>query len=186
MSLPERDEIPTLSPQEIQDTTGLAYYEDGDNIVIYNFQPFDAAENGYFEVAYVTKDRTYNYLDYGATGSASAPFQAVMQVSGLTANTDQIPVYINTTATVNATYKYYPKQRTKWKSEWGSKPSDADDYIWQRWEIRTDITDDPTQPYDFILTDEVTCSEVPVEVYGYQFSGSSSIPKTNKVSNIRA
>lgn len=186
MSLPERDEIPTLSPQEIQDTTGLAYYEDGDNIVIYNFQPFDAAENGYFEVAYVTKDRTYNYLDYGATGSASAPFQAVMQVSGLTANTDQIPVYINTTATVNATYKYYPKQRTKWKSEWGSKPSDADDYIWQRWEIRTDITDDPTQPYDFILTDEVTCSEVPVEVYGYQFSGSSSITKTNKVSNIRA
>lgn len=186
LSIPSRDELSDFSEQEMKEAIGFAYYEDGGNLVIYNFRDLDAAQNGYIEVAYVTSDRTYNYLDYGATGAASSPFYATMQVSGLSATTEKIPVYINTTASVNATYKYYPVQSSAWRSTWGEKPSDADDYVWQRWEIRTDITDDPTQTYDFILTDEVTCNEVPVEVYGYQFSGSSSISETNKVSNIRS
>lgn len=185
MSLPERDEVPTLSKEELRDTTGFAYYEDGDNIIVYNFEPLDAAQNGYFEVAYATRERTFNYKDYGSTDSASSPFQATITVSGLTKTTDPLKVYIDTTATINTTYKKYPTQAaTTWRSGWGQKPSDADDYVWQRWEIRSDITDDPTQFYDFILTDEVTCSEVPVEVYGYQFSGSDQITKNNRVSNI--
>ena len=185
MSVPERDELATMSESELKETI-FAYYEEGNNIIVYNFKDLDAAQNGYFEVSYNTKDRTFSYKDYGATGSASSPFQAKMEVSGLTATTNPLTVYIDTTATINATYKYYPKQRSKWPDSWGQKPADADDYVWQRWEIRSDITDDPTQIYDFILNDEVTCSEVPVEVYGYQFSGSNQATRTNRVSNIVA
>lgn len=185
MSVPERDELATMSESELKETI-FAYYEEGNNIIVYNFKDLDAAQNGYFEVSYNTKDRTFSYKAYGATGSASSPFQAKMEVSGLTATTNPLTVYIDTTATINATYKYYPKQRSKWPASWGQKPADADDYVWQRWEIRSDITDDPTQIYDFILNDEVTCSEVPVEVYGYQFSGSKQVTKTNRVSNIVA
>ena len=185
MSIPERDELVTMSESELKETI-FAYYEEGNNIIVYNFKDLDAAQNGYFEVSYNTKDRTFSYKDYGAAGSASSPFQAKMEVSGLTATTNPLTVYIDTTATINATYKYYPKQRSKWPASWGQKPADADDYVWQRWEIRSDITDDPTQIYDFILNDEVTCSEVPVEVYGCQFSGSNQVTRTNRVSNIVA
>ena len=186
LSLPEKSEAADFSASEIAESMGFAYYEDGDNLVLYNFKPLDAAQNGYIEIAYVTKDRTYNYLDYGATGSGSSPFSATMTVSGLSKTTNAVPVYINTTASVNATYKYYPKQYKSWRDFWGAKPSDADDYVWQRWEIRTDITDDPTQTYNFTLKDEVSCSEVPVEVYGYKFSGYSAITKDNTITNLKS
>ena len=184
MSIPQREELSSMSEKELSNTIGLAYYEEGDSLVVYNFKPMDAAQNEYIEVAYEAKDRTFCYPDYGSENSGSSPFQAVLKVSGLTQHTTPMQVFIDTSAGIESTYKYYPKQALSWKSSWGQKPSDADHYVWQRWEIRSDIADDPTQGYDFILKDEVTCDEVPVEVYGYQFSGSRQITQNNRVSNI--
>lgn len=186
MSIPERSELAELSTQEINELDGLAYYEDGNNIVVYNFKPLDAAQNGYFEVGYQTQDQTFSYIDYGATNSASSPFSATIEVSGLSKTTNELCVYINTGATVNSTYSYKPEQKFTWQDSWGTKPTDADDYVWQRWEVRTDISDDPTQPYDFTLTDEVTCDKAPIEVYGYKLAEINQITTKNKISNIVA
>lgn len=185
MSLPERDELSSMDKQERKDST-LAYYEDDDNLIIYNFKPIDAAQNGYFEIAYYTKNSTYSYMDYGGANAGSAPFYATMEASGHTATTSKYTVYIDTTAEINSTYKGYPVQKQEWQSAWGDKPSDANSYVWQRWEIRSDIADDVTQGYSLTLTDEVSCDQVPVEFYGYQFSGSSQVTKNNSVTNIYA
>ena len=83
MSLPERDELSSMDKQERKDST-LAYYEDDDNLIIYNFKPIDAAQNGYFEIAYYTKNSTYSYMDYGGANAGSAPFYATMEASGHT------------------------------------------------------------------------------------------------------
>jgi type I restriction enzyme S subunit len=68
----------------------FAYYEDGDNLVIYNTKTI-AAVDGYFEVAYVTDDPTFSYRDM----EKSDDFTAHIQAGSLTADADPKPVYIN-------------------------------------------------------------------------------------------
>ena len=69
--------IPEENDPEITDDTKYVYYVDGDDVVIYNRIPVHAAENGYIEVSYITKYRTFEYTDMGA----SDDFTAVLTVN---------------------------------------------------------------------------------------------------------
>ena len=67
MSLPKRGEE--------NSNDEYAYYEDGDNLVIYNTKTI-AAVDGYFEVAYVTDDPTFSYRDMEKSDDFTATIQA--------------------------------------------------------------------------------------------------------------
>ena len=155
MSIPHKDDY--------DGSTTLAYYEDGDELVIYNPEEVASGINGYFEVAYVTKEKTYYYRDYDRDhpeDSASDPFTATIKVTNdqgtISADSDKTVVYIDTHARIQSTSKKYPSIIRTWNSEWGDAPDDAGQYYYLVWQIVTYIEDDPTQPYNFSIKDVIT------------------------------
>ena len=62
MSIPTKKEVD--DGEEIDMDINYAYYEDGDEIVIYNFREVYTGENGYIELSYLTSKSTFNYVDY--------------------------------------------------------------------------------------------------------------------------
>lgn len=177
--------LPQENAEGLTDGNLYVYREEGDNLVIYNRREVPAAQNGYFEVSYLTKERTFEYADYGASGTknpkgGSEPFMASMTVVQdnvvKTKDSEKIPVYINTTAKITRTEKAYPTYYTAWQSSWGEKPADADAWYYLVWEIRSYISE-PTQPYNFTLEDDFTPYG---EVLKYRFAGTSAyVDKSN-------
>ena len=97
MSLPRED------ASGLSDGNLFVYKEAGNNLVIYNRIKISAAQNGYFEVSYLTSERTFAYADYGTTGSknpkgGSDPFKAVLTITQgnlvKTKESEEISVYI--------------------------------------------------------------------------------------------
>ena len=190
MSIPTREDYE--SGEELDDDVNFVYYEDGDNLVIYNIKSVYAGDNGYIELAYATTLSSYNYVDM----APSEPFTCTMYlgkpsapVSSKTA--DPIPVKINTTAVINSTEKKYPTLYKTWQSSWGSAPADAADYYYLVWEIHSRTTS--TQPFDFSFVDTVkaavskpvgnisdtTLRPVEAELVGFRFSGQSGFSTNN-------
>ena len=114
--------LPTLREYEAENkATEFIYKEIGNYIVIYNPKEIPAAINGYFEIAYSTSDLTAYYKDYDPSndglvkdgGTASDPFYAILSFNTgdeiLSSITDDISVFINTTAKLVSTQKRYPK-----------------------------------------------------------------------------
>ncbi|MBQ8935029.1 MAG: hypothetical protein IJ049_01310, partial [Oscillospiraceae bacterium] len=175
--------IPSYDAEGLTDDNVYVYKEDGDSIVIYNRIEAPAAQNGYFEVSYSTSERTYEYADYdpentGAdTGNpngknGSDPFFAAIIIKqnevSKNATTDEIPVYIDTTAKIASTTKYEPTLYTGWNNSWGTRPGDADDYYYLVWEVRS-IISGTTQPYNFSLADTFDVQDG--DVVGYKMQG---------------
>ena len=79
------------------------YEEVGDQIRVFNRVPALATQKGYFEISYVTAEKTYEYMDY----DAEAP-----------------RVYIDTAAYVSRTEKreLNTNAYTAWQSSWGEEP----------------------------------------------------------------
>ena len=81
MSIPSRTDVEAAEAgtgEEIDTDIDYAYYEDGDNIVIYNFREVPAGDNGYIEMSYNTSDTTFAYAD--SKDKEQAPFTCVMTV----------------------------------------------------------------------------------------------------------
>lgn len=154
MSIPTKREVD--DGEEIDMDINYAYYEDGDDIVIYNFREVYTGENGYIEMSYFTSKSTYNYYDYKHEQSGSDDFYATIEVTGndktVTAESQHYKVHINTNATIQSTDKRFPYKYDEWDVKWGNKPDDADEYVYLLWEVKTIINPD-TQPYNFILKD---------------------------------
>lgn len=142
--------------------------DDGKSIIIYNVKEVPAGESGYFEIAYVTNEQTFEYKDM----SMSAPFQAKISVRNgettETAQTDAYTVGINTAAEISSTEKRTPEKiyRT-WQSSWGTQPSGTSGHYFMIWEIVSKIKADPTQPYSFTLKDTPGDN---LNVIGYKMS----------------
>lgn len=142
--------------------------DDGKSIIIYNVKEVPAGESGYFEIAYVTNEQTFEYKDM----SMSAPFQAKISVRNgettETAQTDAYTVGINTAAEISSTEKRTPEKiyRT-WQSSWGTQPSRTSGHYFMIWEIVSKIKADPTQPYSFTLKDTPGDN---LNVIGYKMS----------------
>ena len=175
-SIPEKDSLDGITDEEKDSLNGFAYYlEDEDNdgeddtAVVYNYRAFDEAPQGYFEVSYATTEPSFSYMDYDANGSISDAFFVSCEASGLTAETKSSKVAINTSAYIESVSHPVPMVAGDWVSQWGEKPSDADQYQYFSWEFNTTVNKDVTQKYYMQVQDTVSCEEFPVEVIGVLF-----------------
>ena len=199
LSIPSEDEYNSASEEDRKDIN-YVWKESTDEahkncIEITNVTQRTAGENGYFEVAYVTNEQTFEYKDEATYKDGkyvinetpqNDPFYADISVTNIsdgkpqtvTASTDKIPVYINTTAEISSTDKRYPnKMYREWQSSWGKQPDEAKNKHFLVWEIVSKIKKDPTQPFTFTLNDTPVSKEL--HLLGYSM-GSQSGPFTNK------
>lgn len=175
MSIPHQREVDAMmagTGEQIDKDVNFAYYEDGDNIVIYNFRKLAAGTEGYVEVGYHTAESSYEYRDM----AESKPFTAKMELGSEVRNADPLTAKINTTASIESTSLKYPtKFKTWWEDKWGAKPADADNYIYLSYVVESSIL--ATQPYDF----EIVATPSNYEIAGYVMGG--KFQTSNKVTN---
>lgn len=175
MSIPHQREVDAMmagTGEPIDKDVNFAYYEDGDNIVIYNFRKLAAGTEGYVEVGYKTLESSYEYRDM----AESKPFTAKMELGSEVRNADPLTAKINTTASIESTSLKYPtKFKTWWEDKWGTKPADADNYIYLSYVVESSII--ATQPYDF----EIAATPSNYEIAGYVMGG--KFQTSNKVTN---
>ena len=175
MSIPHQREVDAMmagTGEQIDKDVNFAYYEDGDNIVIYNFRKLAAGTEGYVEVGYKTLESSYEYRDM----AESKPFTAKMELGSEVRNADPLTAKINTTASIESTSLKYPtKFKTWWEDKWGTKPADADNYIYLSYVVESSIL--ATQPYDF----EIAAAPSNYEIAGYVMGG--KFQTSNKVTN---
>ena len=179
MSIP-KDDDPNLTPKntwvyKIENT------EDGEFIVVYNRFEISTAEQGYFEVSYVTKYKTYVLPDYapgvsaedsltGYAKNGSMPMEASLSYLGNVKESVQAePVYIDTTAYIKSAEKTIDNEYNEWKDAWGEEPADSEEYRYLVWKIRS-IVVSTGQAYDFSITDTFDAGEV----VGYKMAGQTS------------
>ena len=206
LSIPSEDEYNSASKEDRKDVNYVwkdlkkndPSYKDHENCIeITNVTQRTAGENGYFEVAYVTNEQTFEYKDevkYDADQNKytinekpqSDPFYADISITNtsdekpqtVTASTDKIPVYINTTAEISSTEKCYPnKLYREWQSSWGTQPDETKDKYFLIWGIVSKIRNDTTQPFTFTLKDTPVSKEL--HLLGYSM-GSQNGPFTDK------
>ena len=175
MSIPHQREVDAMmagTGEPIDKDVNFAYYEDGDNIVIYNFRKLAAGTEGYVEVGYKTLESSYEYRDM----AESKPFTAKMELGSEVRNADPLTAKINTTASIESTSLKYPtKFKTWWEDKWGAKPADADNYIYLSYVVESSIL--ATQPYDF----EIAATPSNYEIAGYVMGG--KFQTSNKVTS---
>lgn len=182
MSIPSKAEVEAFlngTGESIDNDVNWGYFEEGDNIIIYNFRELEAGHNGYIELSYFTNQTTFNYVDM----SESDGFTCQMTVPKETKEAAPITVKINTGANISSTNKRYPTKYTSWQSSWGDevKPENHTEYQYLVWTIESYIN--ATQPYNFTLEDTVTGNFEGMEVVGYKFSGQSSFSAVNTIEN---
>lgn len=176
MSIPHQREVDAMmagTGEPIDKDVNFAYYEDGDNIVIYNFRKLAAGTEGYVEVGYHTAESSYEYRDM----AESKPFTAKMELGSEVRNSDPLTVKINTTANIESTSLKYPTKSRTWEDRWGTKPADADNYTYLSYVVESSIL--ATQPYDF----EIAATPSNYEIAGYVMGG--KFQTSNKVTNQR-
>lgn len=175
MSIPHQREVDAMmagTGEPIDKDVNFAYYEDGDNIVIYNFRKLAAGTEGYVEVGYKTLESSYEYRDM----AESKPFTAKMELGSEVRNADPLTAKINTTASIESTSLKYPTKIKTWmEDKWGTKPADADNYTYLAYVVESSIL--ATQPYDF----EIVATPSNYEIAGYVMGG--KFQTSNKVTN---
>lgn len=170
MSIPSKADLDR--GEKLDPDINYVYYEDGDEIVIYNFREVFTGENGYIELSYFTSQSALSYIDYGAEGCESSEFFGTIKVQGnereVSAETDHFTVNINSNARILSTDKRFPTKYDSWQQEWGTAPANSRDYYWLVWEVRSIINGDMTQPYHLTLNDyELSAGEI----YGIRGAG---------------
>ena len=175
MSIPHQREVDAMmagTGEQIDKDVNFAYYEDGDNIVIYNFRKLSAGTEGYVEVGYHTTESSYEYRDM----AESNPFTAKMELGNEVRNADPLTAKINTTASIESTSLKYPTKIKTWMEDrWGTKPADADNYTYLSYVVESSII--ATQPYDF----EIDAIPSNYEIAGYVMGG--KFQTSNKATN---
>lgn len=160
--------------------------DDGQNIIIYNRVKRPSGEQGSIEVAFSTTETTYEYVDMGG----SEPFNAHLEVKNdgnvARADSENIPVYINTTAEIQSTTKDFPGNKPQiirqWDPSWGVQPENTKGKYFLVWEIVTKIKGTQTQPFTLQLDD--TPATQGVQVVGYRMSSGEYSTK-NTLENLR-
>ena len=176
ISLPEQNDPLTSNitwVYKVDDSNGVP------EIVVYNRSVIPSAEQGYFEISYKTKYRTFSYADYdpeatdataltGHAHNASDPFTVTIACGERTGTADAPPVCIDTTAKVTSAEKTCKKAYNSWQQSWGEAPADAANYRYLIWRVKS-VVINPTQAYDLSLAD--TFSAPGCEVVGFRMAG---------------
>ena len=210
ISVPSEDEYKEASDEDKKDVNYIWKKSTDDAhkncIEITNVKERTAGENGYFEVAYITNEQTFEYKDevtYDADKQKYVvndtpqgdPFYADISVTNtsddgkpqtVTASANRIPVYINTTAEISSTNKRYPnKLYRQWQSSWGTQPKETEGKYFLVWEIISKIRKDPTQPFTFTINDTPVSKEL--HLIGYSMNSQSGpFTDRNYVTNQRS
>ncbi|WP_407723912.1 BspA family leucine-rich repeat surface protein [Ruminococcus sp. JL13D9] len=171
--------IPEYTEDDLTASNLFVYKEVGENLVIFNRLSCSAAQSGFIEVSYTTTKPTFDYADYLSEDArnekgGSDPFQATIAIDNGSAQcsreTQKVPVYIDTTATLRKVKKWNPYSAyTEWNNAWGNtvKPDNPDDYEYLIWTI--DMEANATQPYNLTFSD--TFNEKDAMLLGYRDSG---------------
>ncbi|MGN1036617.1 MAG: hypothetical protein ACI4PX_02490, partial [Ruminococcus sp.] len=155
-----------------------------EQIVIYNVKQLPAGHSINIPFMYETTEKTWEYIDMKQSDDCQATLTIKKDNQNLTAETAQIPVYIDTSVQIKSTSKSLKETRLEWSDSWGiNKPSDADNYIYFIWKVDSSITN-ITQKYNFQLTDTFNGLTSPAdngspEVIGYRMQGSSKYETPN-------
>ena len=181
MSIPHQREVDAMMAgigEPIDRDVNFAYYEDGDNIVIYNFRKLAAGTEGYVEVGYHTAESSYEYRDM----AESKPFTAKMELGSEVRNADPLTVKINTTANIASSSVKYPTKNKKWIYE-GDKPANVDNYTYLSYVVESTIY--ATQPYNFKLEASSSNYEIVGYVFNGKFQSSNEVTDQTNPSNKR-
>ena len=181
MSIPHQREVDAMmagTGEPIDKDVSFAYYEDGDNIVIYNFRKLSAGTEGYVEVGYHTAESSFRYRDM----AESKPFTAKMELGSEVRNADPLTVKINTTANIASSSVKYPTKNKKWIYE-GNKPADADNYTYLSYVVESTVF--ATQPYNFKLEASSSNYEIVGYVFNGKFQSSNEVTDQTNPSNKR-
>ena len=181
MSIPHQREVDAMmagTGEQIDKDVNFAYYEDGDNIVIYNFRKLAAGTEGYVEVGYHTAESSFRYRDMAESKS----FTAKMELGSEVRNADPLTVKINTTANIASSSVKYPTKNKKWIYE-GDKPANVDNYTYLSYVVESTIY--ATQPYNFKLEATSSNYEIVGYVFGGKFQNSNEVTDQTNPSNKR-
>ena len=180
-------ECPYILKSEVQEGDDIDFVyeidEENNKVIIYNDKKI-TTNAGYIEVGYSTTKSTLDYKDM----EPSEEMTASIQVKGTNGTTDEKTatgnqVYIDTHATIAWTQIMpTPSYYSEWQSGWGDEPTDADQYYYLVWEIRSSVKK-ITSPYTFQLDD--TFTELSGNVVGYKLSGQSTFTEKNTSENNR-
>lgn len=167
--------------REVYDTATEKTY-----IEIYNVKELDAI-NLEIPFMYETSEKTWEYEDM----AASEPCQATVTVNNpkgetktLSAETEEIPVYIDTNVKLKSTYKGFDTLKDVWSDNWGDavKPDNPDDYVYTVWRVSSNITN-VTQKYNFNITDTfnglTNDNDTDGLVLGYKMKGNTTYTAPN-------
>ena len=155
--------------------------ETKNKVVIYNYKPYPTGEAGYIEFAYETTKTTMEYMDMCASTKVNAKVYATNINATVTAEAEAEEIYIDTHATIAYTKKKQPALYYEWDNTWGTKPEDADQYLYLIWPVFSYINKN-TSAYNFYLND--TFHEANGTVVGYRFAGQTQFSETNHIDNL--
>ena len=172
--------VPEYNHPDIDDSVKWVYKKDGDKAVIYNRQEIPAGENGFLELAYVTTNYDFNYVDMKPFDDFKATMEASKGTNKQTKTSEVLKYALNTQAEILSVEKMSPTLYKTWNSEWGAKPSDSDQYYYLVWGIHS--TNTANQPYRLEFTDKF--NNIGGSVVGYVFSGERSISDKIYVDNV--
>ena len=166
MSIPHKDD------EGLTETNVYVYEELDDCIRIFNRIEAIPTQKGFFEVSYVTSEKTYEYMDYDYENpQGSEDFDVTMKLTqpgaSKEAETSAPPVYIDTAAVITRVDKNYPDFFESWQGGWGPAPENADDYYYLMWEIKSWVNA-CTQPYDLNINDFITQGTAEPIAYRFQ------------------
>ena len=154
-------DVAVAPEDEAEEDTKWVMREEADSILIYNHTEISAGETGTIEASYLTKYRTLKYKDMGVSDAFYANLTVHNENTDVTARADAPPFAIDTTAKIESTNKSDPVLFKKWDTaKFGAAPSDANNYYYIVWVVRTNFFKENTQPYYFTLTDDFEDGDV--------------------------
>ena len=156
--------------------------EENNKVTIYNYKSYPTGTSGYIEFAYETTKETTEYTDMSVSDNVPAKVYATNENSTVTADATADGVCIDTHATIAYTQKKKPTLYRSWNKAWGEIPTDAGNYYYLVWPIKTYVNKN-TSCYSFTLND--TCTDMKSSVVGYRFSGQSSFSDINSIDKDR-
>ena len=177
--------------KKVYDTHEFVYKYDSENdaYIIYNTQPVSAGVVYEFPIAYCTEQKTWNYKDLGPSDPCKASLTIrswekdnTSQQADRTAVTNEIPVYIDTSAEIKSVQKSAEIVNGKaWltPAQVLAKTglSVSDDYRYVIWDVNTTV-DEVTQKYKIELKDTISditgSGKAKGEIIGYKLSGDAS------------
>ena len=139
--------------------------EENNKVTIYNYKSYPTGTSGYIEFAYETTKETTEYADMSVSENVPAKVYATNENSTVTADATADGVCIDTHAINAYTQKKKPTLYRSWNKAWGEIPTDAGNYYYLVWPIKTYVNKN-TSCYSFTLND--TCTDMKSSVIGYR------------------